>query len=169
MFIKYGILQVLIQPHIRDMFILILSPPRHPHHPMSAALLSPGRKGGRSPETIQRPGSTMKPERWACVGCRYQARVYSNPQKERIVNILSKLCVNKQVSAPQPLVWIMKYEQVGVPNFDQYPCEKLKGIPHSVAHAKIGSSDCDETDTQRDAEVPRKQRLTVRCRRPSWH
>jgi hypothetical protein len=45
----------------------------------------------------------MKPERWACVGCRYQARVYSNPQKERIV-ILSKLCVNKQVSAPQPLV-----------------------------------------------------------------
>ena len=54
----------------------------------------------------------------------------------------------------------MKYEQVGVPNFDQYPCEKLKGIPHSVAHAKIGSSDCDGTDAQMDAEVPRKQRLT---------
>jgi hypothetical protein len=46
----------------------------------------------------------MKPARWACVGCRYQARVYSNPQKERIVDILSTLCVNKQVSAPQPLV-----------------------------------------------------------------
>jgi hypothetical protein len=71
------------------------------------------------------------------VGCRYQARVYSNPQKERIVDILSTLCVNKQVSAPQPLVWIMKYERVGVPNFDQYPCEKLKGIPHSVAHARL--------------------------------
>jgi hypothetical protein len=42
----------------------------------------------------------------------------------------------------------MKYERVGVPNFDQYPCEKLKGIPHSVAHAKIGSSDCDGTDAQ---------------------
>ena len=29
-----------------------------------------------------------------------------------------------------------------------------------MAHAKIGSSDCDGTDAQMDAEVPRKQRLT---------
>lgn len=62
-------------------------------------------------------------------------------------------------SAPQPLVWIMKYPWLEVPRFDQYSCEKPIKESHSLAHAKIGSTwlDCDGTDTQRDAQVPRKQ------------
>ena len=52
----------------------------------------------------------------------------------------------------------MNHEVSGVGGSQTSTHVKHKMTRHILAHAKIGSSECDATETQRDAEVPRHQR-----------